>query len=103
MMEGWLNVVSLVLGLVAWILPIVNLMRYKKCDNGNWILFSFVSISACAISLYSQILYNDYLVEIGDWSALMDTSMGVVYASKVLLLVTLALNAITFFVYWRRT
>ncbi|MDR7075816.1 hypothetical protein J2Y03_000804 [Neobacillus niacini] len=29
-MIGFLNLGSLVLGLMAWILPVVNLMRYKR-------------------------------------------------------------------------
>lgn len=102
-MEGGLNVMSLILGLIAWILPVVNLMRYKKRNHRSWVILSFLSMSACATSLYLQIVYNDHLVQIADWTALMDTSEFVVYASKVLLVVTLLLNAITLFVYRERT
>lgn len=27
---GWLNVGSLILGLVAWFIPVVSIVRYKK-------------------------------------------------------------------------
>lgn len=97
-MDGWLNVMSLVLGLVAWILPVVNLMCYKKRNN-NWVMLSLLSVSACAIALYGQIAYHNHLVEIEDWSALLDTSEATVLVSKVLLVVTLILNALTLFVY----
>ena len=101
-MIGLLNLGSLVLGLIAWILPMVNLMRYKKQDHKNWITFSMISISACAISLCFQILYNYHLVRIEDWSALMDTMWAVVLAASVLLIVTIILNAITLIIYRKR-
>lgn len=101
-MIGLLNVGSLVLGLIAWILPGVNLLWYKKQDHRNWVVFSMISISACAISLCFQILSNYHLVRIEDWSALMDTMGAVVLAASVLLIVTIVLNAITFIIYRHR-
>jgi len=98
-----LNLFSLVLGLVAWILPIVNLMRYKQHDHKNWVAFSIISISACAISLCLQIFYNYHLVKMEDWSALMDTTGAVAFVSVVLLIVTILLNAFTLIVYRDRT
>jgi hypothetical protein len=102
-MMVWLNVGSLVLGLIAWILPVVNLMLYKKRDHRNWGVLSIMSISACAVSLYFQVVYGNYLVEIEDWSALMDTRSAVVFVGAVLLIVTLLLNIITLIVYRHRT
>jgi len=98
-MIGLLNLGSLVLGLMAWILPVVNLMRYTKHDNRNWVTLSIMSISACAISLYFQIYYGYYLIKLEDWSALMDTQGTVAFVASVLLIVTLILNAITLIVY----
>jgi hypothetical protein len=92
---AWLNLGSLVLGLIAWILPLVNLMKRNKADNRNWVVFSVASVSACAISLCMQLFYSDYLVRIEDWSALMDTSSAVAFVATVLLVVTIMLNAIT--------
>lgn len=91
-MYGWLNLGSLVLGLIAWILPIASLAMH---NNKKWALFSIASISACVISLCFQILYNDYLVKIEDWAALMDTSKAVVRLSFLLAVVTIVLNVIT--------
>lgn len=51
---SWLNVGSLVLGLIAWIFPVVNLVRHDKSDNRKCVAFSVTSVSACAISLYMQ-------------------------------------------------
>lgn len=102
-MFGWLNVGSLVLGLIAWILPVVSLMRYKQGGHRNWATFSIMSVSACAISLYFQIVYNHHPVTINDWSALMDTTGALVKVGAVLLVVTIVLNVATLIVYRDRT
>lgn len=98
-MMGWLNIGSLLLGLIAWILPVINLMRNKKHEHKNWGVLSVISISACAISISFQIFYNYHLVKIEDWSALMDTTRAVVIATAVLLIFTFILNGLTFIVY----
>ncbi len=99
---GWLNWGSLVLGLVAWILPVVNLMQHDKADHRNWVAFSVASVSACAIALCLQIFYTSHLVKIEDWSALMDISDALVLVATILLVVTLILNAITLVVFTRK-
>ncbi|MCM3638979.1 hypothetical protein M3152_14845 [Sporosarcina luteola] len=96
-MVGLLNVGSLVLGLIAWLLPVVSLMRTTK----HRAALSIMSLSACAISLILQIYYNYHLVQIEDWAALMDTIRGVVVAATVLLIGTLLLNTISLLVYRR--
>ncbi|OCT11343.1 hypothetical protein A8709_06630 [Paenibacillus pectinilyticus] len=94
-MSGLLNLGSLVLGLMAWILPVVNLIRYGKSDHRNWVVLSFMSISSCAIALCFQIFYNYHLVKSEDWSALMDITGTMAPVAAVLLIVTILLNAIT--------
>lgn len=101
-MMGLLNLGSLVLGLIAWILPIVCLMQNKKNGFKTLATFSILSSSACAISLIFQLIYNNHLVKIGDWSALMDTTGGVVFAATVLLIITVMLNLITLIAYRKR-
>lgn len=98
-MIGLLNLGSLICGLIAWILPVVNLTRDKKHNKRNWATLSIMSISACAISLCFQIFYNNHLVKISDWSALMDTTGAVALVSAILLIVTIILNVITLLVY----
>ena len=101
-MVSFLDLGSLILGLVAWILPVINLSRSEKHDNKKWFTFSIMSLSACSISLCFQILYINYIVNIEDWSALLDTMGAVVLASTVLLIVTIILNLITLMVYSKR-
>lgn len=98
----WLNVGSLVLGLVAWILPVVSLMRYEKRGHRNWISLSILSMIACTISLWFQIVYNHHLVEIEDWSALMDTTGSLIKVSAVLIIVTILFNIINLSLYKER-
>ncbi|SES12484.1 hypothetical protein [Salipaludibacillus aurantiacus] len=98
-MMGWLNIGSLVLGLIAWILPLVNLSYVNKQDNKNWAALSVMSLSACVIALSFQIFYNYHLVKIGDWSALMDTTGAVAIAAAVLIAGTLFFNTINLIVY----
>lgn len=100
---GWLNVGSLILGLAAWIIPIINLAGDKKQRNMKWIALSIISFSACTIAICLQIFYNLYLVKIEDWAALMDTMRGVAVASTVLVIVTILLNALTLFLYRDRS
>lgn len=96
---GLLNLGSLIFGLIALILPVVNLIRCDKTQHRNWATLSMASASACAVSLCMQILYGYHLVMIEDWSALMDTSSAVAWAATILLAVTIILNLITLIVY----
>lgn len=96
---SWLNAGSLVLGLIAWILPVANLAKHNKAEHKNWVVFSIASVSACAISLCMQIIYQNFLVRIEDWSAVMDTSGALALVSTVLVVVTIGLNVITLVIY----
>ena len=78
---GWLNVGSLVLGLIAWTLPIICLLQPAKQEYRKWAALSIFSLSACAISLCLQIFYMHHIVHIADWAALMDTMGAVSYAA----------------------
>lgn len=95
-----LNLGSLILGLIAWTLPVVNLVRHNKANHKNWVIFSVTSVSACAISLCMQIFYTNHLVKIEDWSALMDTSSAVVMVATLLLTVTIILNTMVLVIHY---
>lgn len=99
------NIGSLVLGLIAWILPIVSLLKYKQQpqQNQNWVILSIISISACAISLGLQIFESYHLVKLEDWSALMDTMGAIAIIAAVLLFVTILLNILNFIIYHRKS
>ena len=88
----WLNVGSLVLGLFAWTLPVIAILIARKKQLNFWSLTA-LSLLACAIAIYFQMLYSQHLIDIDDMSALLDTSKAVTVVSGILLLVTAILNA----------
>ena len=100
-MIGWLNLGSLVLGLIAWILPSINIARYEKRSK-YWITLSIVSLSACSVSLFLQICSLYERVKAEDWAALMDTMSVIASVPAILLIGTIILNAITLYMYRNR-
>lgn len=98
-MEGLMNAGSLVLGLMAWILPAVNLARRNQISSKRYAVFTVTSFSSCAVALCLQLFYADHLVKIEDWSALLDTSHATALAAALLLVVTMILNAIALLVF----
>lgn len=85
-MDLWLNIGSILLGLVAWAIPVAAICG-KKHRPG-------LSFALCSISLAFQIFYTQHLVSIGDWSAIEDTHYAVTLAAAVLLTITVVLNLI---------
>ena len=79
--------VSLVLGLVSWMLPIVYLFVKKRRD-----FFTCSSLTCVVVSLYFQLREVARLTDQGDWSSIEDTIHAVVFAAGVLIFVTLILN-----------
>ena len=102
-MAGLLNFGSLILGLIALTIPVVNFIQYKKQINKNRGVLSFISTRSCAVSLCFQILYCYYLVEIEDWSALMDITGAMAFVAMLLLIITIILNTINLIVFRDRT
>ena len=88
---GWMNLGSLVLGLLALILPVVAL--FHKTGR-TWPLLCTMSLAACAAALFLQLRYTGHLVYKQDWSALLDTSDAVVGMAGLLLAATAALNVV---------
>ena len=88
-----LNIGSLFFGLVAWIIPVVFLIT-KKFSKNNSLVGIFVSLVCVIISMLMQMIYTKFLVDINDWSAVMDTQGSLIFASSVLLIVAIALNGL---------
>lgn len=91
---GWLNLMSLCLGLAALVLPVAGGLILAR-QGRRWHGCIGASLAACAVSLYCQIAYTRYLVDIQDFSALMDTQTAVQRCAKALLLAVLLVNGIT--------
>ncbi|MCZ0703852.1 cytochrome c oxidase subunit 4 [Natronobacillus azotifigens] len=97
----FLNIGSLILGLLAWTFPIVLLISQREVSLRKRTYFFVMSLSACSVALYFQLVNISYLVHIEDWTAIMDTVGGVVVVSGVLLISTILLNVITLVVLGR--
>lgn len=96
---GLLNIGSIVLGVIAFVLPVINLIRYNTSNNQYWFVFTLMSIISCMLSLFMQIFYINHLINIKDWTAIMDTINVVAFASAMLLVATIVLNGVTLFAY----
>lgn len=94
-MYAWCNIASLLLGLLAWALPLWACARRGRWESLRWANRCVAaSCAACALSLLSQLVYTHHLVAISDWAALADTSCAVVGAAAILVAVTLFLDAL---------
>lgn len=90
----WWNLMSIFLGLAALVLPpLGGVLLARKGRRWHWCIA--VSLAACAISLYGWIAYTRYLVEIQDFSALLDTQPAGQMVSGALLLAVLLVNGVT--------
>lgn len=56
-MIGLLNLGSLVLGVIAWILPVVNLMRYKSWQQELGFSFYYEHQRLCYFTMFPDSLW----------------------------------------------
>ena len=70
---GMLNLASIVLGLIGWAVPVFQLGRMVKSGTGTGRYGHILSMGACALAIWCQIRYNEYLIDIEDWGAIVDT------------------------------
>ena len=90
----WWHLMSIFLGLAALVLPpLGGALLARKGRRWHWCIA--VSLAACAISLYGWIAYTRYLVEIQNFSALLDTQPAGQMVSGALLLAVLLVNGVT--------
>lgn len=87
-----LNLGSLVCGLAGWIVPCLGLRKSRVPNRGKQGMTAVISLSLCGLALWMQLRYQQHLVDIEDWSALMDTAGAVSKVSGFLLLSTVLLN-----------
>ncbi len=95
-MEYSLNLLSIVLGIVALLLPGVAVMMHKKNRYGLGNVLTQLSFLSALTSLLSVIAYQNYLVTIEDWSAIMDTSHAFMVVSCLFVAAVCAVNALSF-------
>ena len=89
----YFNLLSIGLGLLAWILPVIYLFLRKRREFftcGSWICVAF--------SLYFQLREVLIRVHMRDFAAIEDTIGAVCFCAAVLIAVTLILNILA----WRK-
>lgn len=89
-----LNLGSVVCGLAGWIVPCLGLRKGRIPRLGRQGVASALSLTLCGLALWMQLWYQQHLVDIGDWSALMDTAGAVTGIGAFLLLSTVLLNLV---------
>lgn len=97
MSYAWLNIGSLLLGLTAWVIPIASLIKGNRKNTQRMPSLTLMSMSSAILSLWLQILYNYYLLQIADWTALLDTTGAVVFIAFILIVGTFFLNFLNLF------
>lgn len=97
MSYAWLNIGSLLLGSIAWVIPIVSLIKGSKKNTQRMPSLTLMSMASAILSLWLQILYNYYLLQIADWTALLDTTGAVVFIAFILIVGTFFLNFLNIF------
>ena len=92
-MNGLLNIGSLILGLFAWMIPVVILLK-KNASQRIAIKGTALSFICALLSLLMQMIGTKQLVDQNDWSALMDTQGALVFGAIVMLAIVLVLNGV---------
>ena len=88
----WLSAGSLFLGFAAWGIPVAAMKLHQEGrETRNYSIYSF---TLCAIAVVLQLFEIKYRVEMGDFSAIMDTIGATTVAAVILVVVTVILNAL---------
>ena len=96
---GWLNIGSLVFGLIAWILPLLKILTKNK---KHWTVVMFTSFSLCSLAVLFQSIETNHRVFLLDFWAIDDTYYAILFAEKILIGITILLNLIMLLKYKKR-
>lgn len=86
------NLGSLILGLIAWIVPFT---AAKQQFNRSGI-YMIISFSACSLALCLQFFEINYRVNIQDLAAIIDTIGTLKWIAVILITITIGLNMFAF-------
>jgi cytochrome c oxidase subunit 4 len=94
------NLISIILGFVALLLPLLILAQYSNINHFRYAIITVLSFLCCASSICTQLFYTSYLVGIKDWAALSDTSYYTALISAWLVSITFVVNIVVLIVYF---
>ena len=87
------NVLSLLLGLFSWLLPVAALCRYAKGKAAlGWL--TPVSFAACTAALIFQLAELRRRAALADWAGIGDTADITLWAAVILAVVAVLLNTL---------
>ena len=86
------NLVSVILGVLAIVIPFIGLKLFKKSSLGKQVIFFTVSFTLCNLSVVMQILEFKRKTEIGDYAAILDTAGATATVSIVLMIIIAVAN-----------
>ncbi len=84
---------SLFLGLIAWMIAIVNCVKSKVWQSKKRVVFVLISCASCIISLLLQIWFVYYLVKLNEGPTIMDLAGTTLLLSIIMAGITILLNA----------
>ncbi len=96
------NLISIILGFVALLLPLLILAQCNNINNFKYAIITALSFICCAFSICSQLFYISYLVRIKDWSALSDTSYDTALISVWLVSIISVINIVVSIVFFSK-
>ncbi len=99
-MSTFLNLSSIILGVVGVLIPIVIIKRKKLSLNSLYL--TWVSFTASTLSIVLQVFEVRHRVAIGDVSAVMDTINAIAMVSVLLLICTSVVNLVVIFLVTKR-
>ena len=97
--NGILTIYPLFFGLLAWTLAIISIFRSRKRACNHFSILSSFSFLCCAIAIWIPILTMDLLERNHETGTIQDLVWGYNFASIFLLMVTVILNILAFYIF----
>lgn len=97
-MSTFLNLGSLIFGVISWIPPVIAIKQYNR-NSQKHRTFCILSFSFCLASMYLQFFEINHLVQIQDWSSLMDITGTLRWIAVILAVITILLNTAVYLLY----
>lgn len=94
--SSFFNIFSILLGLLSVLFAIYNIITVSKKSRLHNSFLATLSMVACVLSLYFQILWTGHLISSNNLSSLIDRYGVTRFATTLLVIITFTLNIIGF-------
>lgn len=96
------GILPLLFGFLAWVIPIIHILRNKKNSSSHFGISGSFSFLFCAVSIWLPILNMDLLMRNHETGTVQDIVWGYNFASIFLLMITIILNIFSYCAYKHR-